>query len=70
MDFQAVMSLFIAESSQLHVMHSEEDQFMKLWFSSHHIDLHEKGAEWGAGLPKVRAFWVRMLSEDKDMHKG
>lgn len=28
------MSLFTAESSQMHVMHSEEDQSMKLWFSS------------------------------------
>lgn len=56
LDFQAVMSLFTAESSQIHVMHSEEDQSMKLWFSSHHVDLREKGAEWSTGLPKVRAF--------------
>lgn len=61
------MSVFTAKSSQIHVMHSERDQSMKLWYSSHHVDLGEQGAEWSTGLPKVRAFLVRKLSEDKDM---
>lgn len=70
LDFQAVMSLLTAETSHIHVMHSEGDQSMKLWFSSHHVDLPEQGAKWSAGLPNVRAFQVRMLREDKDVHKG